>query len=74
MTNLRIGLYRNHLDAELSVLHPIAALQAYNVTALGPDVSLAVARDELFGDSLFVVSAASLVEAGYVHVDAEVTP
>lgn len=73
MSTLHIGLYRNHLGAELSVLHPIAARQTYNVTSLGPDVSLAVARDELFGDSLFVVSAASLVDAGYVHID-EVAP
>ena len=69
MTTLHTGLYRNHCGAELSVLSSIASRQTYRVTALGDDARLAVSRDELFGDSLFVVSASSLASAGYVHVD-----
>lgn len=61
--NVKKGLYRNRLGAELHVTGIASILTGYNT--LSGDIAIAESRDELFGTRVYLVTEQSLTSAGY---------
>lgn len=58
---MKRGLYRNRLDKELHVVAPAGM----HMKVLSDDIWIAEAHDDLFGTTVYVVTAHSLADAGY---------
>lgn len=66
--NVPRGIWRNRLGAELEVIG-YATREQTGFEFLAGDIALAIAHDDLFGDSHYLVTEASLATAGYKLVE-----
>lgn len=63
---MRIGTYRNHLGAELTVTEPVMEVGYFRTLGL---IWKAEARDTIFGNEHYLVTDESLEQSGYELIE-----